>query len=115
MLGHLTYLTFELGWALPVLALQWIAGRRVLWQRRRVLVAAVCVSTAYLSCADGVAIAHGIWSLHAPRILGVRLGDLPVEEAIFFLLTNAMVVQSILLVEDRGRIVRPRWIRTLRE
>jgi lycopene cyclase domain-containing protein len=97
MLGHLTYLIFELVWALPVLALQWVVGRGILWRRRETLVLALLIPTLYLSCADSVAIANGIWTLHADRIVGIRLGNLPLEEALFFLLTNAMVVQSILL------------------
>jgi lycopene cyclase domain-containing protein len=98
MLGHATYLVFEVGWALPVLALQWIVGRRRLRQRWRTLLLAVTIATLYLACADGVAIANGIWTLHADRIVGVRIVDVPIEEIIFFLLTNAMVVQSILVI-----------------
>jgi lycopene cyclase domain-containing protein len=101
MLGQLTYLTFELLWALPVIALQWAVGRRVLWEHRRILLVAVALATLYLSVADSVAIDQGIWTLHAPRIVGVKLGDLPIEEILFFLLTNAMVVQSVVLVNSR--------------
>jgi lycopene cyclase domain-containing protein len=98
---HATYLAFELIWATPVLALQWIVGRRALAIRGRVLLISVMLPTIYLSLADSVAIAHGIWTLHGDRILDIRLGNLPIEEAIFFLLTNAMVAQSVVLVLDR--------------
>jgi lycopene cyclase domain-containing protein len=98
MLGHATYLVLEVAWALPVLALQWLVGRRRLRQRWRTLLLAVAVATLYLACADAVAIANGIWALHANRIVGLRVGDVPIEEIIFFLLTNAMVVQSVLLI-----------------
>lgn len=100
MLGHVTYLSFEFAWALPVLALQWVVGRKTLWHRRGTLIFAALVATIYLSGADSVAIAHHIWTLHANRIIGVRVGNLPLEEILFFLLTNAMVVQSVLLVAD---------------
>lgn len=103
MLGHLTYLAFELVWAAPVLGLQWLAGGRALWQRRSILLIAIALPSAYLSIADGVAIAHGIWTLHDGRILGIRIGDVPVEEAVFFVLTNAMVVQSVILVSAYRR------------
>jgi lycopene cyclase domain-containing protein len=98
MLGHLTYLVFELVWGLPVLALQWGFGRRMLLRDIRVLSVAVLLSTAYLCLADGVAISAGIWAIHSSRVVGVRLGDLPVEETLFFLLTNAMVAQTIIIV-----------------
>lgn len=103
MPGHLTYLTFELTWALPVIGLQWAVGWKTLWSHRCTLLLALVVPTAYLSCCDGVAIAHGIWVLHPGKIVGWVVGDVPVEEAIFFLLTNAMVVDSIILLSHRGR------------
>jgi lycopene beta-cyclase len=101
--GHLTYLEFELVWAIPVLALQWGVGRRRLWRCRTVLLAAVALPTLYLCFADSVAIANGIWTLHSNRIVGVRIGDLPVEEALFFGLTNAMIAQSVILVQRPHR------------
>lgn len=100
MMGHLTYLVFELAWALPVLTLQWLVGGVSLWRARRTLAMAVIFSTLYLTAADGVAISLRIWTLHSDRITGLRLGGVPVEEAIFFLLTNALVVQSVILVRS---------------
>ncbi|HZU14001.1 MAG TPA: lycopene cyclase domain-containing protein [Chloroflexota bacterium] len=104
---HLTYLLFELGWALPVLILQWLVGRTVLRRHLRPLLISIGIATVYLSLADAFAIAHGIWALHESRILGVRIGDLPIEESIFFLATNAMVAQSIVLIHGAGEL---RWI-----
>lgn len=98
MFGHATYLLFELGWAVPVICLQWLVGWRILWKRRRTLLLVALFATVYLSCTDAVAISQGIWSLHAPRIVGLRLGNVPIEELIFFLLTDLMVIQSVLLL-----------------
>lgn len=98
MLGRYTYLVFELSWAIPVLALQWAVGWRELWRARRVLAAAVLLPSAYLSMADGVAIQNGIWAFHRSRILGTGFGGVPLEEIVFFLLTNALVAQAVILV-----------------
>lgn len=98
MFGHATYIVFELAWAVPVVVLQWAVGWRTLWSRRRALLRAMLVATTYLSCTDGVAIAHGIWTLHRSRILGIQVVNVPIEEMIFFFLTNLLVVQSVLLV-----------------
>jgi lycopene cyclase domain-containing protein len=98
MLGHSTYLVLELAWALPVLLLQWAFGWRYLSASLPVLTLTVAISTVYLSCADSVAIANGIWSLHSDRIVGLRLGNVPVEEGLFFVVTNTMVAQSVVLV-----------------
>lgn len=97
-MGQLTYIVFELAWGLPVLALQWAVGHAYLRRAHRTLALAVLVPTLYLSLADGVAISQGIWTLHSDRILGIRAGAVPVEEVVFFLLTNAMVAQSVILV-----------------
>lgn len=102
MLGHFTYLIFELGWALPVLMLQWAVGWRELWPQRRTLVLVIALPTAYLCVADAVAITAGIWTLHGNRITGLRFGVLPIEEGIFFLVTNTIVAQAVVLVAARG-------------
>lgn len=107
MFGQGTYLIFELVWAAPVIAIQWLAGPRCLWASRRLLLVAVVAATLYLSLADAFAIASGIWTISPRRTLAVDVGPLPLEEAIFFLVTNIMVVQSIVLLrshEPRQRI-----------
>lgn len=100
MLGHFTYIVLEVVWALPVLILQWVAGGRTLRKKCGILLAAIVLPTVYLSMADGFAINHGIWALHRDRNLGAYLGPVPVEEVLFFVLTNAMVAQSMVLIED---------------
>jgi lycopene beta-cyclase len=106
-LGPGTYLAFELIWAAPVFVLQWLAGPGCLWANRRLLLLTISAATVYLSLADAFAIANGIWSINPERTLQLTLGPLPIEEAIFFLLTNVMVVQSIVLLrseEPRRRV-----------
>ena len=105
MFGHFTYIVFELGWALPILILHWVVGHRILWPRLRLLLVATAVSTLYLSLADSIALRAGIWTLHAPRILGLQFGNLPIEEAIFFGLTDLLVVQTIILLLKPGETV----------
>lgn len=111
MWGHLTYLGLLLPWALPVLALQWAVGHAALRRRLRPLLAATLLPTAWLVASDAVALHQGIWAIHRDRILGVYLGNVPLEEAIFFLLTDLMVAQSLLLLEApelRWVVVRAR-------
>jgi putative membrane protein len=48
--------------------------------------------------ADALAIHLGIWSISPRYTLGVALGPLPLEEAVFFLLTNLLVVQGLALL-----------------
>ena len=95
--GQLTYLLMLGVWAGPVIALQWAVGHRKLRARWRVLIVGTALPTAYLCAADVLAIRTGIWHFNPERTLNLWLGGLPVEEGLFFLITNLMVVQGILL------------------
>jgi lycopene cyclase domain-containing protein len=92
-----TYLGLILAWAAPVLALQWAYAGREIWARRRVFALAVVVPTLYLWVADAVAIYLEIWRISPAHTLGPSLGVLPLEEAVFFLVTNLLVVQGMIL------------------
>lgn len=92
-----TYLGLILVWAVPVLALQWAFGGDLLLRRWRVLVPAVALPTVYLWVADRFAIAWGIWWISPDLTLGWRPFGLPVEEAVFFLVTNLLVAFGLVL------------------
>jgi lycopene cyclase domain-containing protein len=97
MFGQNTYLVLELVWALPVIVLQIAVGWRELWAHRNAWIGTTAVSTLYLCLADRLAIGDGIWHIAPNRSTGVFLFGLPIEEAVFFLLTNLLVVQAMLL------------------
>lgn len=110
MFGHLTYLVFELVWALPIVFGQWAIGHRVLRRGWRMVLIGAGVPTLYFSATDAVAIHQHIWTLTPSRILGLHIGPLPIEEAIFFLITNLMVVQGLLLLSSAEQWARTRAI-----
>lgn len=91
------YLGAILAWAGPVLALQWGVGGGVLWRERRLLLFGVGPPTVYLCLVDRLAIGRGIWTISPAHTTGVTILGLPVEEATFFLLTNLMLVQGLVL------------------
>lgn len=87
-----TYLGLELIWALPPMALQLSFGADILWHKRRIVLMAIVVPTLYLSFADALAIESGTWTIDPEQSLGIYLGGvLPIEEFIFFLLTNTLI------------------------
>ena len=102
-----TYLLYELGWALPVILIQWLVAGRELWRRRRVLGLAVAVATLYLAACDAFALGHGIWRVDPRRVLGLRFGPLPLEEAVFYLVTNIMAAQGFVMLTGYLREKRP--------
>ncbi|SDQ92245.1 lycopene cyclase domain-containing protein [Natronobacterium texcoconense] len=95
--GTTYYLGSLLFWAGPILAIQWAFGLTYLWHVRRPVALAVSLPTLYLWLADRIAIEWGIWVISETHTTGYALAGLPIEEALFFLLTNVFVVQGIVL------------------
>ena len=96
------YLALVLVWALPPIALQLAVGADVLWQQRRAVGSALLTATVYLAAADFWAIGSGTWTIDPAQSLDWFIaGTLPVEELIFFFLTNTLVVFGITLVISR--------------
>jgi len=100
------YLGAILAWSGPVFALQWAVGWPYLLARWRTYLVGITAPTVYLWIADRVALASGVWILSDEYTTGLSLLGLPIEEALFFLVTNAFVIQGLLLypwVVDRWR------------
>jgi lycopene cyclase domain-containing protein len=103
-----TYLALELGWMLPPIILQIAAGGDILWHQRRLVSAALLPPIAYLALADALAIGSGTWTIDPVQSLPLLLGGiLPVEELVFFGLTNTLIVFGMtLLMSYRTVLVR---------
>jgi 15-cis-phytoene synthase/lycopene beta-cyclase len=94
-----TYMGLELAWALPPIALQLAFGADILWRYRRWVILGIVPMTLYLSAADALAIDGGIWTINPEKSVHLLIGGiLPVEEFLFFLLTNTLVTFGITLV-----------------
>ena len=93
------YLGSLLAWSAPILAIQWGFGWPFLLAEWRTVAAGTLVPTLYLWVADRVAIELGIWVISERYTTGfdVPLLGLPIEEAVFFLLTSLFVVQGVVL------------------
>lgn len=91
------YMGLILAWAAPVCALQWFVGGDLLWRNLKIFCPTVLLPTVYLWWADHTAIADGIWAISEKYTAGLNIFGLPLEEAIFFLATNLMVVQGVTL------------------
>lgn len=90
------YLGLLLLWYLPPLALQLAFGADILWPHRKQISVALIALTTYLAVADGIAINMGIWTINPNEIIGLKFFNiLPLEELLFFLITNALIVCSI--------------------
>ena len=94
-----TYLALILVWAIPPILLQVAYGGDLLWRRRRLVLTALISPTAYLAAADSLAIGSGTWTIAPDQSLNLHLGGvLPLEELIFFLVTNTLIVFGMVLM-----------------
>lgn len=93
-----TYLALELAWALPPVLLQLAFGADILWHHRRVIFWGLVPSTIYLCITDAIAIAAGTWTIDPAQSTGILLGNLPLEEILFFTLTNMLIVFGMILM-----------------
>lgn len=113
------YMGAILFWGGPILAIQWGFGWPYLWKIRRTVAVGILVPTLYLMVIDRIAIGMGIWVLSDAHTVGVTILGLPVEEALFFFLTNVFAVQTIVMYMwlgdrvDRGELEE--WKLAIRE
>ena len=107
-MNHTAYLSYELWWALPVVAVQWVAAGRELWRWRRLLIVTVLLATAYLGACDAFALGHGIWRVDPRRVVGLYAGPLPLEELLFYFVTNIMAAQGFVMIAGYLRERKPR-------
>lgn len=102
-----TYLALILVWALPPVMFQLGFGADILWHHRWLVLLAWLPTSIYLSLADMVAINAGTWVISPEQTVGWLLGGiLPIEEAIFFFMTNLLISLGIPLVLARESQVR---------
>lgn len=103
-----TYLSLTLAWALLPIMFQAAFGGDILWQRRKLLALGIIPSTLYLSLADSLAIDSGTWTINPEKTINVHLGGkLPLEEGLFFMLTNTLIAFGMTLVlskESQARV-----------
>jgi len=96
-----TYLALMLAWGLPPVMLQLGTGADILWARRRRVLLTILPTTLYLATADALAINGGTWTINPARSLGVMIGGvLPLEELLFFLLTNTLITFAMTLLSE---------------
>jgi lycopene cyclase domain-containing protein len=94
-----TYLSIILFWALPPLFIQLLFGADILWHYRKLVFLAIAVPATYLSLMDIVALKETTWSISTTQTTGVLFfGILPLEEVVFFLVTNVLITFGMTLL-----------------
>ncbi|KAI0838227.1 Squalene/phytoene synthase-domain-containing protein [Hypoxylon sp. FL0890] len=104
--GEGTYLGLILIWACPFALLTWTLSGYFLIRLPLVCIATpIIIPTVYLWIVDELALGRGTWAIESGTKLGWRLwGSLELEEAVFFLATNTLIVFGMVAF-DRGLAV----------
>lgn len=93
------YLGLICVWALPALLPQLLFGADLLWHQRKLVFWSFFVPGLYLSLTDIVALQATTWQISTSQTLGVRFGGiLPLEEVVFFFLTNVLISFGLTLM-----------------
>ena len=92
-----TYIGLILIWACPPLVLQWGLGSHALLKSFKTWAPLWIGLSIYFCIADYYAIFKGVWSITLATRTGWGIGHLPVEEILFFTLTNLFVLQGMCL------------------
>ena len=96
------YLSILLAWALPPIMLQFGFGGDILRRYGRLVLLSIGGLTLYLSVADFLAIGSGTWEINPAQSLHwLILGVLPIEEVIFFFITNTLLTLGMTLLLAR--------------
>jgi lycopene cyclase domain-containing protein len=105
-----TYLTLILSWALIPVLIQLAFGADILLAEWRRLIPIIAVPTLYLWLVDALAIESGTWTIDPAQTTGIKLGPLPMEEMLFFLMTNVIISFGITLMLSGERKQRAQAI-----
>ena len=94
-----TYLSIILFWALPAILPQLLFGADILWHYRKLVFWAIIVPGTYLSLMDIVALSDTTWSISKSQTTGILFfGILPLEEVVFFYITNVLITFGMTLL-----------------
>ncbi|KAI9813863.1 MAG: hypothetical protein M1832_006075 [Thelocarpon impressellum] len=102
-----TYLGLILIWAGPFVLLLWsLSYRHILRLPMSNTLAPIVIPTLYLWVVDTLALKRGTWVIESGTKLGVHVWDgLEIEEAVFFLATNALIVFGLVAFDNALAIV----------
>lgn len=95
--SRMLYMSSIVLWCVPVIGIQWLVGGSYLIREKKMVALAVLPPTIYYSAIDYIAIEMGLWTISEQYSTGLMFGSIPVEEILFFLATNIMVVFGLSL------------------
>jgi len=110
----LTYLSITLFWALPAIFPQLLYGADILWHYRKLVALSIFIPGIYLSLTDIIALKSTTWSISPEQTTGILFfGILPLEEIVFFFVTNILITFGLTLLLAKATPARIAYIKGL--
>lgn len=106
--GEGTYLGLILAWAGPFCMMLWTFAHQFITGLPSMnTIVPIAIPTLYLWIVDTLALKRGTWAIESGTKLGIHLWDgLDIEEAVFFLVTNVMVVFGLVAFDNALAIIQ---------
>lgn len=95
--GEMNYLFHLLSWAGFFIFIQYLFGRKKIFKYKDFIFFPSIIMTVYFSVCDSISIGHGIWSFDKTQTIGTLVYNVPLEEIIFFLCTNLLITEAMIL------------------
>lgn len=92
------YLGLILSWALIPIFIQVFFGGDILFVNAGLVFLAVAPTTLYLWIVDALSIRSRIWFISPDQTTGLGMGYLPLEEMVFFFMTNLLISIGMILI-----------------
>jgi lycopene cyclase domain-containing protein len=94
---HPMYLTHLMRWGVPILLMQWGIGGQHLWRERQSLLLSTIGIVTWFILADALALHFGLWSFAPADLIGQYVGNVPIEEVLFFCTVTLLVEQTAII------------------
>jgi lycopene beta-cyclase len=111
------YMALILIWVAVPFGIQFAFGADILLARWQFVLTGIAVPSLYLWAVDAYAINSGTWTISPDQTVGLLIGGiLPLEEALFFTVTNILIVFGVTLMlaeESHPRAIR--WWEIVRQ
>ncbi len=95
--GNFNYIFHLFSWGGFFILVQIIAGRKKILGNLSLILIPSLIMTLYFSFADSVSIGQGIWDFDPSQTTGIRVFNIPLEEILFFLVTNILITEAMIL------------------
>jgi len=103
MIENLINMIFMLIFTCPVLVYLIVKKQKLFWSNIKVISIVIFLGIVYGMIADSAAIHIGIWSFYENKILGYKIGLMPIEDLIFAILITCIVsFVTLILYERKG-------------